>query len=48
MDRYINRLIACGFPAHEAHTICIDFVRNYTVDDLEDFVRSAEDDGHVA
>lgn len=47
MQKYENRLILCGYSRERAHSICVDFVRNLTLVDLESFVISVEK-SHVA
>ena len=42
MQPYIDRLIRCGYSADRAYSVCSDFVKNLSMEDLEDFVRSVE------
>lgn len=48
MNAYIIRLMSCGISAHDAYMITLDFVKNYSTDDLEEFIKSIEANGNVA
>ena len=47
MKEYINRLIKCGYTKEEATKICIDFINNLHIFDLQFFVESVERKNHV-
>lgn len=47
MIGYINRLMKCGYALVTARKLCIDFVRNLSLFDLECFIESVEDAYHV-
>lgn len=47
MSAYINRLIKCGYTLGKAHSICVDFIKNLSLVDLECFVISIEGNHHV-
>lgn len=42
MKEYIKRLILCGYSEESAEKICIDFIRNLHIFDLQFFVESVE------
>lgn len=42
MQEYMDRLIGCGFPPHEAYTVCNTFMKEYGEAELEVFVKSIE------
>ena len=42
MQKYINRLIKCGYSLERARAVCSDFVRNLPLIELENFVLSME------
>lgn len=47
MDGYVNRLIRCGFSPDKAQEIRLDILRNFSVAELDIFVRYVEDSRHV-
>ena len=42
MDKYINRLMKCGYSHYKAFMICRDFTINLSLFDLECFIVSME------
>lgn len=47
MEKYINRLVKCGYSTRRAYNVCCDFVRNMSIIDLECFVSSIEERCYV-
>ena len=51
MLKYINRLIACGYAPYNAYAICRSFAKDFSIVELDTFVKSVEHDkwkdGHV-
>jgi len=47
MDRYIKRLIRCGYSADRAYCVCFDFAKNLPLIDLEYFIESIERETYV-
>lgn len=43
MHKYVNRLMKCGYTYAKACDLCLDFVYNLSLFDLECFVRDMED-----
>ncbi len=43
MSRYINRLVRCGYTRAKAKRLCIDFIKNLSIFDLEQFVLAMEE-----
>lgn len=43
MNIYIARLMSCGYSMTDAYMTYHDFVKNYTLDDLEYFIQSLEE-----
>lgn len=44
---YINRLIECGYTDSAAIDVYCDFVNNFTIAELEVYVKSVEIDTYV-
>lgn len=44
MLKYINRLIACGYAPYNAYAICRSFAKNFSIVELDTFVKSMERD----
>lgn len=42
MKEYIRRLIECGYTEDKAEQVCIDFMRNLPLFDLQFFVEAIE------
>ena len=42
MQKYIDRLVKCGYTKERAYQVCCDFVRNLPIIELENFVWSME------
>lgn len=42
MEKYIRRLIECGYTRAKAYELCCDFVRNLSLFDLENFIYTME------
>lgn len=42
MQKYIDRLMKCGYSFDNARKICQDFQKNLSIVDLENFVLSME------
>lgn len=42
MDKYIKRLTKCGYTEGKARQVCMDFVRNLSLFDLECFIWAVE------
>ena len=47
MSTYINRLVKCGYTIGKARAICIDFIKNLSLIDLECFIMSVERNYYV-
>lgn len=47
MKEYIKRLIECGYDEDEAYQVCVDFVRNLPLFELQFFVENKENEKHV-
>lgn len=47
MNGYIDRLMTCGIPYKKACEIYSDYVRNFSVADLEIYVKYMETKIHV-
>jgi len=47
MERYIKRLIRCGYSADRAYCVCYDFAKNLPLIELENFIESIERDCYV-
>lgn len=47
MNDYINRLVRCGYAHYYAYKICISFMREMSLKDLEDFIQSIEKDHFI-
>ena len=43
MNEYIDRLVKCGYTTERATAICVDFIRNLGMFDLQLFVEVTED-----
>lgn len=43
MNIYIARLMSCGYSMTDAYMTYHDFMKNYTLDDLEHFIQSLEE-----
>ena len=41
---YIDRLERCGYPRHRAMRVVYDFLKEFDVSELEDFLASIEKD----
>lgn len=42
MQKYIDRLMRCGFSYHRAYYECCDFIKEYGLEGLEDYISSIE------
>lgn len=38
MDKYVERLIACGYSVAEAYAECYTFIKNFSIVELESYV----------
>lgn len=47
MQDYIKRLMNCGYSLNKAYYICVDFMRNLPLFDLQFFVESVEEKNNV-
>ena len=47
MQENIERLIRCGYSADRAYCICVDFMKNLPLFDLQLFVESVERECYV-
>lgn len=47
MDIYIMRLIRVGFEASEARKTCEDFIKNYGIVSLDEYITELESDCYV-
>lgn len=45
MSGYVERLIKCGYEPEKAQEILLDYLRNFTIGELEVHVRYLEDVG---
>lgn len=48
MNYYVSKLCSLGIPACYALTIYEDFMRNYGIDALEDYINNLENDSAAA
>lgn len=46
MQEYIQRLIRCGFPAHEAYQTVYAMIKDFGTIGLEDFIAGIEEESH--
>lgn len=46
MDKYVERLIKCGYSVSEARKICYDFLKDFCLFDLINFILFMENE-HV-
>lgn len=44
MLKYIDRLVACGCAPYNAYAICRSFAKNFSIVELDTFVKSIERD----
>lgn len=44
MKEYINRLIKCGYSYDRARSLCLGFLKDFSLQDLEYFVSFMEKD----
>lgn len=42
MKEYINRLITCGFTYDKARSLCLDFLKDFSTQDLDYFISFLE------
>lgn len=42
MQKYEQRLIKCGYTEDAAHKLCLDFLRNLSLNELEFFIVDLE------
>ena len=47
MNDYVARLIRTGMSAHEALRLVFDFLKNFTVAELEEFIEEQECEAYV-
>lgn len=47
MQKYVKRLVKCGYSEEHAYAVCCDFIRNLSIVDLENFVSSVEKRANV-
>lgn len=47
MSEYIERLMRCGYSADRAISTYRDFLKNFTIADLDIYVRQVEKDNYV-
>lgn len=47
MQDYIERLMKCGYSLSKAYRVCVDFMCNLPLFDIQFFVESVEDKNHV-
>lgn len=47
MQKYIDRLIKCGYTNERAYKVCCDFVNNLSLFDLENFILTMEKNANV-
>ena len=47
MQKFIDRLIHCGYSPSDAHSTCHDFIREFNIEKLEEFISSLERDLYV-
>lgn len=46
-NSYINRLVKCGYTVDAATSVYLDFIRNFSIAELEIYVRHVERDSYV-
>lgn len=44
MREYINRLVSCGYSPDRAYLTCQSFLKEYSINDLEQYISSIEED----
>lgn len=47
MKEYIERLIECGYTEEKAYELCVDFIKNLPLFDLQFFVETKEAQTYV-
>lgn len=47
MEKYINRLVRCGFSYHRAYYKCYDFIKEYGMRELEDYISFIEKETRI-
>ena len=48
MNEYLQRLITCGVPPHDAMRLLKSMIRDFGYDALEELTQEFEEEGHVA
>ena len=43
MTRYIKRLERCGYSTAKARSLCMEFVRNLSISELDYFIQTMEE-----
>ena len=43
-QNFIDRLVSCGYPRHRAMRIVYDFLKEFGVNELEEYLTSIEED----
>lgn len=38
MEKYINRLTKCGYSTYKAKLICLEFLKDFSLVDLNNFI----------
>ena len=47
MNEYIERLTRTGMSAHEAYRLVFDFLKNFSLKELEEFIKERECEVYV-
>ena len=47
MESYIRRLERVGVSAHEAYQIVFDFLKNFGIEELEEYICELESEAYV-
>lgn len=42
MQKYEQRLVRCGYTKANAHSVCLEFLNNLSINELEYFVTDLE------
>lgn len=45
MQKYIDRLIKCGYTWSDAYALCCEYIDNFPIYELENFIRWIEQCG---
>lgn len=43
MQKYVNRLIKCGYSPVDAYNMCVNYLKDFSILDLEMLISSIEE-----